>query len=129
MQMWRRLNVTYHQLTKIERIKNGCAWTPNHRIANFAFPTTFISQSILAEANAHFKQYFVKIMIGHFLWDNLNLPAFALVQGACSVFAFSWYHRLVLQVFAVGAPFWIAMGTSVAPDKLDLVFLIAMNAV
>jgi hypothetical protein len=68
-------------------------------------------------------------MIGHFIWDNLNLPAFALVQGACSVFAFSWYHRLVLQVFAVGAPFWIAMGTSVAPDKLDLVFLIAMNAV
>jgi hypothetical protein len=76
-----------------------------------------------------YKQHFFKIMAGNFIWDNLNLPVFALVQGAYSVFAFSWYHRLVLHIFAVGAPFWIAMGTSVAPDKLDLVFLIAINAV
>jgi len=68
-------------------------------------------------------------MAGNFLWDNLNLSGIALVQGACSVFAFSWYHRMVLQVFAVAAPFYISTGTSVAPDKLDLVFMIAINAV
>ena len=67
-------------------------------------------------------------MAVNFIWNNLNLPAFLIMQGACAVFAFSWYHRLVLQIFAVGAPFWIAMGTSVAPDKLDLAFLIAVNA-
>jgi len=68
-------------------------------------------------------------MAGNYIWDNLNLQAIVLTQGACSAFAFSWYHRLVLQVFTVGAPFYISMGTSIAPDKLDLVFMVAINAV
>ena len=62
------------------------------------------------------------------IWNSLDLPAIALVQGASRILPFSSYHQLVLQIFTVFAPFYISAGTSLAPDRLDLVFLIAIIA-
>lgn len=65
-------------------------------------------------------------MAGDSIWD-LYLPRVILVQTACSFFKFSKYHNTMLHFFSSFAPVFLATGTAVSPDILDVAFLIAVN--
>jgi len=65
-------------------------------------------------------------MAGNPIWD-LYLPRVMLVQMACSFFKFSKYHNTMLHFFSSFAPVFLATGTAVSPDMLDVAFLIAVN--
>jgi len=65
-------------------------------------------------------------MAGDSIWD-LYFQRMILVQTACSFFKFSKYHNTMLHCFSAFAPLFLAMGSAVSPDMLDVAFLIAVN--
>jgi hypothetical protein len=114
--------------------QNGCAWTlsaqpPHHGGSHSNDCSHSLSSRNRSSPNPTlaFRQSPIETMISA-IWNSLDLPAIALVQGASRILPFSSYHQLVLQIFTVFAPFYISVGTSLAPDRLDLVFLIAIIA-